>query len=186
MNLNKAFANGLEPEAYLATLDHHKDNSAHIYKQYQLPNDEDFFQAVKDKNMRIIVLAEVWCGHCMLNIPILLRLAEKTNMDIRFLPRDENLELMDQYLTNGNRTIPIFIFIDEQGNEIVQWGPVAPRTKAFVDQHKNKVPAKDAEDYEDKFKQFIKVIGKQFGQDTEIWDGVYESMKQTLEVHLHE
>jgi len=184
MNLNEAFDKGLEPASYLATMDHHKDNSAHIYKTYQLPKDEHFFQGVKDKNIRVVVLAEVWCGHCMLNIPILLRLAEQTNMEVRILPRDENLELMDQYLTNGNRTIPIFIFIDEQGHEIAKWGPIAPRTKAFVDQHKDKVPAKDADDYEEKFKAFIKVIGNKFSQDTEIWNGVYESMKQTLEEHI--
>src|SRR5690625_6161251 len=53
----------------------------------------------------------------MLNIPIFLKIAEIANMPVRFLNRDENLELMDEYLTNGNRVIPIFIFIDEDGNE---------------------------------------------------------------------
>ncbi len=73
----------------------------------------------------------------MLNIPVLLRLSEKTNTPVRFLPRDENLELMDQYLTNGkSRTIPIFIFIDNDGNEVAKWGPIAERTKQFVDQYR--------------------------------------------------
>src|SRR5690625_5900658 len=83
-----------------------------IYNNFQIPNEDDFFSTLKSKDLRVIVLAEVWCGHCMLNIPILLHLAEKTEMPVRILPRDENLDLMDQYLTNDKRIIPIFIFIE--------------------------------------------------------------------------
>ena len=46
------------------------------------------------------------------------RISEVANIDMSLLIRDENLELMDQYLTNGTaRAIPIFIFIDKDGNE---------------------------------------------------------------------
>ena len=46
------------------------------------------------------------------------RISEVANIEMSLLIRDENLELMDQYLTNGTaRAIPIFIFIDKDGNE---------------------------------------------------------------------
>ncbi len=45
------------------------------------------------------------------------QLLEKADMPVKFLLRDENLVLMDQYLTNGkSRTIPIMIFINEYSN----------------------------------------------------------------------
>src|SRR5690625_975770 len=134
MSLNDWFDKGLEPEEYMGHLDKHKDNFYNIYNNFTLPSDEDFFASVKDKNLRVVALAEVWCGHCMLDIPILLHMADKTDMPVRFLPRDDNLELMDQYLTNGNRTIPIFIFIDRDGNEVGKWGPVAESVREFVGQ----------------------------------------------------
>src|SRR5690625_4882491 len=109
MNLNNWFDKGLLTDEYEKQLDDHKDNYYNIFNNYEVPEDEEFFSQLKNKNWRAIVLAEVWCGHCMLNIPIFLKIAEKANMPVRFLNRDENLELMDEYLTNGNRVIPIFI-----------------------------------------------------------------------------
>ena len=54
--------------------------------------------------------------------PIIQRMAEVSQIELRFLIRDENLELMDQYLTNQTaRSIPIFIFIDEAGEEKAVW-----------------------------------------------------------------
>jgi len=180
MSLNQWYDKGLKPEEYMARLDKHKEGFHHIFNNFNLPADDDFFTSVKEKNLRVVALAEAWCGHCMLDIPILLRIAEKTNMSVRFLPRDDNLELMDQYLTNGNRTIPIFIFIDEHGNEVAKWGPIADRVKAFVSQYRGKLPPKDADDYEEKFKEMIKITGKAFKEDESIWNDVYEDIKETL------
>src|SRR5699024_11778624 len=67
---------GLEPEQYMSHLDKHKDSFYHIYNNFQLPADEEFFNRMKDKNLRVVALAEVWCGHCMLDIPILLHMCE--------------------------------------------------------------------------------------------------------------
>ena len=181
MGLNKWYDKGLTPEQYIETLEKHKEGFSHIYNQFTLQDEEDFIQLLKEKNLRVVVLAEPWCGHCMLNIPVLFRLAEKADMPVRILLRDENLELMDQYLTNGkSRTIPIFIFIDEEGNEVAKWGPIAERTKQFVDVHRVNLPAKDAEDYEEEFTKMIKLMAKSFQENAEFWNGSYESMKQEL------
>lgn len=181
MGLNQWFEKGLTAETYKADLDAHKDNFNHVYNNFEIPNDEAFFQAAKEKNLRVIALAEVWCGHCMLNIPILLHILEKTEIPARFLRRDENLELMDQYLTNGkSRTIPIFIFIDEAGNEVGKWGPWAPATKELVDELKVGLPPKEAEDYQEQFQKLIKASTKEFTENEKLWNGVYESIKTTI------
>ncbi|MHC8520324.1 thioredoxin family protein [Rossellomorea sp. H39__3] len=75
----------------------------------------------------MIAITEDWCGDAMVNIPILLKLAEAAGIEVKMILRDENLELMDQYLTNGtSRSIPIFIFIDGEGKERMVWdrGPL--------------------------------------------------------------
>src|SRR5690625_6172664 len=88
MNLNNWFDKGLLTDEYEKQLDDHKDNYYNIFNNYEVPEDEEFFSQLKNKNWRAIVLAEVWCGHCMLNIPIFLKIAEKANMPVRFLNRD--------------------------------------------------------------------------------------------------
>ena len=57
------------------------------------------------------------------------RISEVANIDMRLLIRDENLELMDQYLTNGTTCDSIFIFIDKDGNEQAVFGPRAPKVQ---------------------------------------------------------
>lgn len=180
MNLNDWFEKGLRPEEYISELEHQKDGFLHIYENFQLPADEDFFNKVKEKNLRAIALAEVWCGHCMLNVPVLLRLAEKAGMDVRLLPRDQHLDLMEQYLTNGKRVIPIFIFIDENGEQVGKCGPITESTKAFVDEYRKELPPKDDESYDEKFKAMVKIVAKTFKEKPHFWDNSYESMKNIL------
>lgn len=82
-----------------------------------------------------LVLTEGWCGDAAQSIPVMVALA-KLNPAIRvgFLLRDQNLELMDQYLTNGvSRSIPRLIALHPlSGEELFTWGPrPAPLQEAF-------------------------------------------------------
>ena len=88
---------------------------------------------------------------------------------------------MDQYLTDEKRFIPIFIFIDEAGNEIGKWGPMAPVVKAYTDELKKDIPPKDAADYEEKFKVMIGKTSKRFTEDVDLWHDVYLDIKKTIE-----
>src|SRR5690625_7910164 len=98
MNLNQWYEKGMTPEAYIDSMDKLKDEFLNIYHQFELPDDEAFLQAVKERNLRAIVLAEGWCGHCMLNIPVLLRLAEETNRSVRIILSDDNLQMLAAFL----------------------------------------------------------------------------------------
>jgi hypothetical protein len=182
MELNQWYEKGMSPDVYIESMEKHKENLLHIYDEYTLPQDDAFFRKLREDDLRVIVLTEDWCGDAMLNIPILLRLAEAGNMDVRMLLRDDNLELMDQYLTNGkSRSIPIFIFIDKDGNEAAKWGPRAETLQKFFDEARTKLPDKEAEDYDEKFKEMLFFITKSFRDNTDFWDDVYQSLKHTLQ-----
>lgn len=71
-----------------------------------------------------MVLTETWCGDSAYNLPILAEAAAfSDHVDLRILPRDENLDIMDQYLTGGSRSIPKLVAFAEDGTELFQWGP---------------------------------------------------------------
>lgn len=179
--LNDWFAEGIPSQEYVNSMKTHKEDLLQIKADYKLPEDEAFFAKLRDKNLRVIVITEDWCGDAMMNTPILLHLAEKTNMEVRMVLRDSNLELMDQYLTNGkSRSIPIFIFIDEAGNEVAKWGPRAEPVQQYVDELRKDLPEKEAPDYKEKFDAMIKVMYKEFKSNRTFWDHVYESLKNTL------
>ncbi|MEP6900682.1 MAG: thioredoxin family protein [Actinomycetota bacterium] len=79
-----------------------------------------------------LIITEGWCGDAAQNIPIIEKIAaENDNIETRYVLRDENLELMDAYLTNNARSIPKLIALDaETLEEIGNWGP---RPQAAMD-----------------------------------------------------
>ncbi|MGM8365164.1 thioredoxin family protein [Virgibacillus sp. W0181] len=185
MHLNDWFEKGAAPDTYMDSLEKHKEGFFHIYNHFKLPNDDkEFLQNLQENNLRVIVLAEPWCGHCMLNIPVLLRLSEKAEMPVSFLARDKYPELMDHYLTNDKRIIPIFVFINEHGKEIAKWGPLAPKTKQFTDELKKELPPKDDTNYQDKFQEVITHLSKTFIEDEAFWTASYEDIKKELQQTL--
>ncbi len=179
MNLNTWFERGITKEDYMSALDKHREAFMNIYTNFTIPEADKSTLQSKD-TIRTLVLAEVWCGHCMLDVPILLRLVEEANIPTRFLPRDENLELMDHYLTNDKRYIPVVIFIDNEGNELAKWGPMAPEIETYVSELKKDIPAKDSPGYKEAFQKYADTIGKKFSTDQEIWNYVYQDMKKAL------
>ncbi|WP_152655022.1 thioredoxin family protein [Oceanobacillus sp. CFH 90083] len=181
MSLNEWYDKGLDPDEYIETMQVNKEDLLHIYDNFSLPGDEAFFEEIRSKNLRAIILTEDWCGDAMLNMPIFLKISEVTNMPVKALLRDDNLELMDQYLTNGTaRSIPIIIFIDIKGNEVGKWGPRAASIQAYIDEARAQLPPKDASDFEEKQKQMHRFISKSFRDNQDNWSAVYESIKQTL------
>ena len=72
-----------------------------------------------------LIITEGWCGDAAQNIPIIEKIAaENPNIETRYVLRDENLELMDAYLTNNARSIPKLIALDAGNLEVIgTWGP---------------------------------------------------------------
>lgn len=71
-----------------------------------------------------LVIAESWCGDAAQNVPVMQKMAEvNPNINLRVILRDENPDLMNRYLTNGGKSIPILICLDENLNELGTWGP---------------------------------------------------------------
>jgi len=86
-----------------------------------------------------LVITEAWCGDAAQNIPFIAKLAnENQNIDLRFIMRDENLEIMNQYLTNGAKSIPIVILMDEDFNDLATWGPRPAPVQKMVMEAKEK------------------------------------------------
>ena len=87
-----------------------------------------------DKKITWVVLSEGWCGDAAQNLPVINKLAEtNSNINLRIVLRDENPELMNEFLTNGNQAIPKLIQLE---NEKVTktWGPRPTiATKMVVD-----------------------------------------------------
>lgn len=92
-------------------------------------------KAINDKQTWICI-TEGWCGDAAQSLPLFARLAElNSNITLKMILRDENLELMDRYLTNGGRAIPVVIAL-QGGKELWKWGPRPASLQVIVDEFK--------------------------------------------------
>jgi len=179
MNLNEWFESGLTYGQYVEGMTVNKEEMESIYNKFSL--DEEKVDFIKGKQLRVIVLTEDWCGDALLNNPILMKIADAADMDIRFILRDQNLELMDQYLTNGTaRSIPIYIFINQEGKEVAVWGPRAAALQEMVDRVKATLPPSDAPDFKEKQAGAFKQLRESYVKDSSLWDIVSESILEKV------
>ena len=88
-------------------------------------------QEIKDKlaNLKkehlLLVISEGWCGDAAQIVPVMNKIAEESSkLELKIVLRDENVTLMDEFLTNGARSIPKLILV-EKDTHIVRgsWGP---------------------------------------------------------------
>lgn len=89
-----------------------------------------------------LVLSEGWCGDAAQILPVLEKMAHVSNkrIDLRIALRDENNDLMNQYLTNGGRAIPkVIIICKEAGIVRADWGPRPKGATELMATHKREV-----------------------------------------------
>lgn len=78
-----------------------------------------------DKKQTWLVLTEGWCGDAAPVVPIMKKITDLNPLiDFRLILRDENDELMSEFLTNGGKSIPKLISFNLDEEKILfTWGP---------------------------------------------------------------
>lgn len=85
-----------------------------------------------------IVLVESWCGDVAQNVPIISKMADiSPNIELKLLPRDQNLDIMDAFLTNGGWAIPKLICLSADKLSVLgTWGPRPKDAQEMMDKYK--------------------------------------------------
>jgi hypothetical protein len=126
-------------QAFLEASGSHRGLWEGLYRLARIP---DWAKAAGEERKRnLLVLVEDWCGDASNTVPILARWADESHLaELRILRRDENPAVMDCYLTNGARSIPIVIVLDEQLNKLGHWGPRPCELQAWVMENRSIIP----------------------------------------------
>jgi thiol-disulfide isomerase/thioredoxin len=71
---------------------------------------------------KMLVLGEDWCGDVIRGLPVLARIAEASGMQMTVFPRDENHDIMNEFLKNGQwMSIPVAVFYTKDHEYISHW-----------------------------------------------------------------
>jgi len=93
-----------------------------------------------------LVLTEGWCGDAAQTLPIINKIAsESEKIDLKIVLRDENEHLMNEFLTNGGKSIPKLIALNKNNQVIDSWGPRPSMATKMVADYKEKYGQLDAE-----------------------------------------
>lgn len=122
-------------------------------KTAEIPEESiEVFKNISEKQTWLVI-SEPWCGDAAQTLPFLNKIAQLSeNIELKIVLRDENPELMDEFLTNGSRSIPVVIILDEDFNVINTFGPrsgAATKLVADYKEHHGKI--------DDAFKEMLQL-----------------------------
>jgi len=105
------------------------------------------------------IITEGWCGDASHTVPIIEAVARASggHLTTRYFLRDSHPDLIDRYLTNGGRAIPIAVVLHANTRtEAGVWGPrPAPLQAIHQDLKAREVP----------FKEVVKQVNEWYDRD---------------------
>jgi len=120
------FASGLEWPQYLERVARNRQKFDYNYEQTTLSSDDanafrDLAQR-PDGPAKVMALGEDWCPDVFRGLPVLARIGEAAGMELRIFPRDDNLDIMGEFLKNGeHQSIPTIVFYTRDHRYVAHW-----------------------------------------------------------------
>ena len=122
------FAQGLTLQQYLDQMSMNKERMVRAIDATVIkPQDVTVLTRHGDVR-KILVITEDWCGTSLAYVPFIARLVDgRPGVELRVFLRDENPDVMDQFLKRGvHRSIPVIAFFDAEMNELARFIEAQP------------------------------------------------------------
>lgn len=160
-----------QSEAYVYYTKLNLQRMNRLNKTITIPTELSELIAQKAQHWTWLIITEPWCGDAAQCVPALEKLALcSPNIQTKYILRDENPEVMDAYLTNGGRSIPKLICLDEQLQEVFTWGPRPDVIQAVMNDLKSNGVTEIA--------QIVEAIQKAYNDNKQA--GIYEELAAVL------
>lgn len=120
------FDSGMTWGQYLEHIRRNKAKFEYNYDETKLSDDDiaAFKRLAGQANgpARVLALGEDWCPDVFRGLPVMARIAEAAGIDLRIFPRDDNLDIMNEFLNDGEfQSIPVFVFYTRDHQYICHW-----------------------------------------------------------------
>jgi hypothetical protein len=120
------FVSGFTYRDYLGQVKVNKGQFEKYYTTGQLSvEDARFFRKASqahDGVAKMLVLGEDWCPDVFRGLPAMARIAEAAGIEMRIFPRDQNLDIMNEFLNQGKfMSLPVVVFYTKDLRHICHW-----------------------------------------------------------------
>ena len=119
--------------AWMGAIEKNKDAFQRHYDEWQY--DAADIEAVKalvaKHGVKALVLGEDWCPDVFRGLAVMARIGELTGMEVRHFLRDQNKDIMAEFLKDGEfESIPAIVFYDGDFNYLGHWIERADKANA--------------------------------------------------------
>lgn len=120
------FDSGLTYADYLSRIQRNREKFEYNYEQTTIADDDS--TALRDLASKaggaskVLALGEDWCPDVFRGLPVMARIVEAAGMELRVFPRDDNLDIMGEFLNHGeSQSIPTFVFYTSDHRYVAHW-----------------------------------------------------------------
>lgn len=106
-------------------------------KKYVLEEETKLALSQIKKKQTWLVITEAWCGDVAPNLPLIHLMTQQNDLiQLQIILRDENTNIMQDFLTNGAMAIPKMAIIEEE-KVLGVWGPRPSELQKMVMDNKH-------------------------------------------------
>ncbi len=121
--LKSKFDAALDWDAYLATDADKAADWRTIYDQVALTDEQRRLVSGFTRQVKALCVSGIWCGDCVQQGPLIQRIAEVSPLiDLRWVDRDEHLDLAEQIKINAGLRVPLVVFMAEDFEPVSIFG----------------------------------------------------------------
>jgi hypothetical protein len=113
-----------------------------------------------------LTISEGWCGDASQVVPVIDCMA-KANAHIThtIIFRDEHLDIMDAFLTEGGRSIPKTVILDAHNKVLNSWGPRPSGLQKVVDELRQKMSVMTKDEQKTYIEDVKTIVHSWYGAD---------------------
>lgn len=118
------FAQGLTYQQWMEQIDRNKERFVENYEGFQPdPGDIEKLKSLVARGVtRCLALGEPWCPDVFRGLPAIARACEQSGMELRIFFRDQNLDIMNEFLKRGEfQSIPTLVFYTKDHKYLGHW-----------------------------------------------------------------
>lgn len=83
----------------------------------------EMVEKLNRKDFKILIISEPWCGDASTTVPAVATFFGQIGIPVKIFLRDTDTELIDQFLTDGTRSIPKVLILNAANAVQAVWGP---------------------------------------------------------------
>lgn len=183
-HLQAHFHTGMVPSEFINSMTRNQEAFQNWYAAFSWPSEDAqaFFEKWSGpQNLRCLIIAADWCGDVVRNVPVVLRLTKAAGIATEILVMEQNLNVTDQFLTFGGRSIPVVLFAAASGEVLAQWGPRPTYVQEPMAQFKALKIERNAPDYDELMQGVRAEVRRRYGEGSGYQQDIVREIRALLE-----